>query len=309
MHDPPVDKNGRPVTVRMTFLARFAWLSLLLCVAVLLLVPLPNDYRALWFGAATDFLHVPIFAALTLALVQFGWLLLRHSLLLAGSFSVAAELLQPFVGRSASWRDLAYGLIGIAIASSLLQRHWHLTIRMGLALVFALWPLARTLPVTVDAYQAWKSFPNLASFEGPFSDRRWLLTDAVLRPSGEQAVLILEPRKRTGAGAILLPVVRDWTAYERLEVEFSFEGEPLPFLISVRDGKKLPPELPRFDLWRRYDSGSHHVSIDLRDLERGANYPPIELHRVQSLHLVGFDDEPRTILLKSITLTGKRSAK
>jgi hypothetical protein len=103
-------------------------------------------------------------------------------------------------------------------------------------------------------------------------------------------------------------VIRDWTAYKTLEVSFEFEGEPLLLLISVRDGKKLPPELPRFDLWRRYPPGQHDVRIDLNELARGGNFPPIELNRVQSLHLVAFSDRPRVVIVRHIALTDLKPA-
>jgi hypothetical protein len=159
----------------------------------------------------------------------------------------------------------------------------------------------------MDALNAWRSFPVLADFQSPFDDRRWLFSEAELQRAPEGALLKLSAQKRSGSGIVLLPAVRDWTDYERLEIDFSFEGEPLLFLISVRDGKKLPPELPRYDLWRRYKPGTHHVRIELSELARGGNFPPIELDRVQSLHLIGFDDQPRTLLLEPIRLTGKKS--
>ena len=114
------------------------------------------------------------------------------------------------------------------------------------------------------------------------------------------------PNPSRGTSAILFPVIRDWTAYETLEVSFEFEGEPLLFLISVRDGKKLPPELPRYDLWRRYSPGKHDVQIDLNELARGGNFPPIELHRVQSLHLVAVSDRPQSIIVRRVALTGRK---
>jgi hypothetical protein len=114
------------------------------------------------------------------------------------------------------------------------------------------------------------------------------------------------PNLSRGTSAILFPVIRDWSEYETLEVSFEFEGKPLLFLISVRDGKKLPPELPRFDLWRRYSSGKHDVKIDLNELAQGGAFPPIELHRVQSLHLVAFSDEPQSIVVRRIALADRK---
>jgi hypothetical protein len=104
---------------------------------------------------------------------------------------------------------------------------------------------------------------------------------------------------------VLLPVVRDWSKYERLIVDFSFKGDPLLFLISVRDGKPVPDDEPRFDLWKRYPPGDHHVEIKLADLARGSDeFQPLEIDRIQSLHLVAVDQQPRTVRIGTIRLEG-----
>ncbi len=283
---------------------------MLAVLACLLLVPLPNGYRALWFGAASDTIHVPLFAVLTFLLVRFCWPG-RMWTVVAVAFLLAAgaEVVQPLFGRSASWRDLAYGVVGIAMAIVALQRHWSLALRAGLIMALAMWPLAHAAPVLLDAYRGWRSFPVLADFDGPFCDRRWLRrprNGVHIQPVRGSALVEFAAEPDSGAGMILLPIVRDWTRYERLVIDLAFEGEPLFLLISVRDGKKLPPEKPRFDLWRHYPPGKHHIEIDLADLARGGDFPPIELDRVQSLHLQVYDDQPRTVLLGPIRLEGHK---
>jgi hypothetical protein len=223
--------------------------------------------------------------------------------------AAGAEVVQPLFGRSASWRDLAYGVVGLAMAVVALRLHWSLPLRAGLVSALAMWPLAHVAPVLVDAYRGWSSFPVLADFDGPFCDRRWLCkprTGVHIHPVAGSAIVDFAADPESGAGMVLLPIVRDWSGYERLVIDFSFEGEPLFLLISVRDGKKLPPEKPRFDLWRHYQPGTHHVEIDLNDLARGGDFPPIELDRVQSLHLQVYDDQPRTVRLGPIRLEGHK---
>jgi hypothetical protein len=192
------------------------------------------------------------------------------------------------------------------MAIVLLQGTWKLVWKVSLLTVLALWPLSHVGPVLLDAYRAWQDFPVLADFDGLFCDRRWLLKHVSLQAKNGTALVDFAAAPDSGAGIILLPVVRDWTQYQRLVIDFSFEGEPLLFLISVRDGKKLPPELPRFDLWRRNMPGKHHIEIDLSDLARGGSFPPIELDRVQSLHLEAYDDQPRTMRLGTIRLEGRK---
>jgi hypothetical protein len=279
----------------------------LLIAAALLLAPLDNKYRALWYGEATDACHVPLFFLLTLFLARLVAARWRLAVILgAAALACGAELVQPLIGRSASWRDLAYGVIGVAAAAVWLQTAWRWPLRLVAIAVLLFWPAWRVGPALFDAAWAWRKFPELAISGSPCEARRWYLQGVRMERAGEAVRFHFEPNEDHGSGAILLPVVRDWTGYQTLEITFEFEGEPLKFLISVRDGKKLPPELPRYDLWRRYPPGRHEVRIDLNELARGDGFPPIELNRVQSLHLVAYSDRPQTVVVHEIRLSDPR---
>ena len=275
---------------------------LVLATAALLFLPLGNGYRALWHSAALDAGHVALFGLLTFLGGKYCWP--RHQIvvmILAATMACSAEIIQPLVGRSASWRDLAYGFIGIGIAMVWLRNSRPLWQRLAVSAILAAWPIERTAPLLLDAGWAWASFPMLAGDDSPWERRRWLLQNVKMTQEQSAVRLAFGPDKH-GSSAILLPVVRDWTDYQSLEVDFAFEGEPLLFLISVRDGKRLPPELPRFDLWRRYPPGRHHVRIDLSELERGGRFPPIDLQHIQSLHLVAYSEHLQVVDLHRIQL-------
>jgi hypothetical protein len=275
---------------------------------VLLLLPLGNDYRARWYGDATDASHVVLFAVLTCALAAFDGSKRRWiAALLAACLAAAAEAVQPLIGRSASWRDLLYGALGIAMAVVWLSpgKRW---LRALAIFGLAVWPGIQTGPLLWDAFLAWRAFPMLSRFESPWEARRWYFQQVRLISTEPGAAALEFAADEQGSGAILFPVVRDWAGYETLEIDFSFEGPPMIFLISVRDGKKLPPELPRYDLWRRYEPGEHRVRIDLDELARGGEFPPIDLHRVQSLHLVAYSKQPHLVILERIELTGRKEA-
>jgi len=280
---------------------------LFLVIAVLLLFPLGNDYRALWYGAALDAGHVPLFGLLTFFWGKYCWPNRQIVVIVVVAvMACAVEIIQPCVGRSASWRDLAFGLLGIGTATIWLlstRPHWQ---RWAASTILAAWPLERTCPVLLDAVWAGTSFPVLANDGSPWERRRWLLQNVQMAPEASALRLTFGP-DRHGSSAILLPIVRDWRDYQSLEVDFAFEGEPLLFLISVRDGKKLPPELPRFDLWRRYPPGRHLVRINLSELQRGGNFPPIELEQIQSLHLVACSESQQVVELHQIQLSGRLS--
>src|SRR5947209_2971532 len=104
-----------------------------------------------------DACHVPLFAVLTWLLVKLCppvWQLW----IVAGAIGVAcgAELVQPFVGRSASWRDLVYGLIGVALATVWLRMESRRLLRLSITALLIAWPVAQTGPVLIDAFQAWR---------------------------------------------------------------------------------------------------------------------------------------------------------
>jgi hypothetical protein len=280
----------------------------LVAIAAILLVPLDNSYRARWYGEVLDAGHVPLFGLLALFLAGYVWpqrpgLMILFAVVLA----CGAEFVQPLMGRSASWRDAAYGLLGVAAAGVWLRTDWSWMLRLVIVTVLLAWPGWRAGTSTFDAWWAWQAFPELAISRSPFEEQRWELQGVQMAGTSNGAKrLQFSPDTSRGSSAVLYPVVRDWTAYETLEVSFAFEGEPLLFLISVRDGKKLPPELPRFDLWRRYPPGRHDVRIDLGELSRGGDFPPIELHRVQSFHLVAYSDRPQSIVVHRIALTDRK---
>lgn len=278
-----------------------------LAAAALLFVPLGNDYRALWYGAAQDACHVPLFGLLTFFWGKYCWPKRQIVVIISvAAIACSVEVIQPFAGRSASWRDLAYGLLGTGIATIWLLSTRPLWQRLAASTMLAAWPVERTCPVLLDAGWAGASFPVLVNDGSPWERRRWLLQNVQMTQEASSLRLSFGP-DRHGSSAILLPVLRDWRDYRSLEMDFEFEGEPLLFLISVRDGKRLPPELPRFDLWRRYPPGRHLVRIDLSELQRGGRFPPIDLQHIQSLHLVAFSERRQVVELHQLQLTGPSS--
>ncbi|MCU0876368.1 MAG: hypothetical protein MUF06_01065 [Pirellulaceae bacterium] len=285
------------------------WIAAVVLAAAvaILLLPLDNTYRARWYGELLDAGHAPLFGLLALFLA--GYVGPQRQLLMiffAAVLACGAELVQPLVGRSGSWRDAAYGLLGVAAAAAWLRNEWNWLMRFSVIAVLLAWPGWRAGTSAFDAWWAWQNFPELAISSSPWEEQRWELQGVQMASTSSGGKrLQFSPDPSHGSSAVLYPVVRDWTEYETLEVSFEFEGEPLLFLISVRDGKKLPPELPRFDLWRRYPPGRHDVRIDLGELARGGNFPPIELDRVQSFHLVAFSDRSQSIIVHRISLSDR----
>jgi VanZ family protein len=279
-----------------------------------LLVPLPDSYRSVWLTKLFDLGHVPLFALVT---VCFWWISGR-SIRRAFGFSVAlavmGEIAQEFTGRSADLLDVLRGMLGALMAVlvvPVLAPPWRwrrLAGRLALVAALAAWPIWDCGPVLLDACEAARSFPVLSDWKSRWEATRWHTSAAHLEReeagSGQSWAgrLTVSPHPG-GSGAILFPVVRDWSGYRRLCCTFSFTGEPLSILISVRDGRKVEPPRKRFDLERRYPAGLHRVVIDLQELAAGTPFAPLDLSRIQSFHfLVTELTEPRTVLLHEIVL-------
>jgi hypothetical protein len=274
-------------------------------------MPLPNHYRSPWFQKLFDLGHLPIFAMVTICAWRIvGRIWLASSI--ATAVAVAAEIGQGLAGRSPDFLDVVRSMLGVAIGAVALfafRRPLHRrAIAIGLAtiLILTAWPIWDSSPVLVDAIWARRSFPVLSDFASPWEARRWSTQGAILERQmtdrGNSAVGLLQV-PAGGGGAILFPIVRDWRGYKRLSWTFSFDGDPLDILFSVRDGRRVEPPQRRFDLMARYAAGQHSVVIDLVDLAAGTQFAPLDLSRIQSLHIVVMPStEPRTLILRTLVL-------
>lgn len=200
------------------------WLSLAV-ITTLLLIPVPGTER---YPALSDALlnacHSPAFA--WLAHVAFVALRSRYArpsrrpyaLVLAGAASYGAliEVVQSFVGRSASSLDFLNDLVGVAFALLLHARaergpgrsSW-LTAAAAFCMVLALLPLSMTLAAYVQR-----------------------ATNApVLWRNATPAFLQFALWQRGGApGLFLHEVLLDWRAYDHLEIDIE---NPLPQELQV----------------------------------------------------------------------------
>lgn len=298
-------------TDRLTFprLLAVAWMC---AGAVLLLVPLPNVYRANWWSQLLDLGHVPLFVCVTVGLRQFLPGKIVPVALTATALAGVAELCQPMVGRSMQLSDFGYGVAGVIAVSIGVVGFQSFQSRRGrvvctaIAVAVSLTPALLSRHVLVDAWFAWRSFPILADFESSSEDLRWYQNGALPRRvqnglTGEWSGEFRFTPARSDA--VLLPVVADWHGWQRLCCEFSIDGEPMELLISIRDGRRVQAPQVRFDLVQQFPAGQHQVKIELPSLERGDAYAPLDLTRIQSFHLSapGLQTE-RVILLHRIYL-------
>lgn len=187
-----------------------------------LLLPLPHEWSAGWRSELLNRLHAPLFAL-------FGILLPPRKAWITLLIAAAAEVVQPWFGRSASWTDLGWGVLGAATAML-----WHAKNlpwrQIGLVAALAP-PVVWWAQITKAQSEAQTRFPVLMN--GPTS-LLW-----VLSPEAE----------RTGSGLILhasssvrLEVPNpDWNAFEALELEGTLDSaSPLELGIRLDIGAGLP---------------------------------------------------------------------
>ena len=256
--------NRRPVIAAIAFLA----------VAVLLLVPLPFAWSFGWRVALLDLGHVPLFAAFVFALrLGIRWSLAK-CVLIAITVAGLAEIVQHFVGRTASWSDWLNGILGALSAAFLLvawqQRHSWKRVLASLLLAFAavLWPLAHAEPVLSDAMEGFHDFNTLASFSNEGEMMRWETNQAELerelQPDGLWAGRVtFLPGDAAYSSVMLTPVVNDLHGYRKMCVSFTLEGEPLDLALSIRGGPIEGKHTNHYQVGQSFPPGSHTMRLSL----------------------------------------------
>ncbi len=293
-----------------------AWAAgALILVTVVLLMPLPRSWDGPWQSKLFDLGHVPLFFALTL----FLWLVLNRSW--AWAFAIAltlgalTELVQDWFGRTSSLADFVRDTLGAAGAPVAVHA-WrgprtfvHLA---GHALVLAAllaWPVADAAPRLLDAYEGCRAFPTLADFATARQMMRWECTQAGLervpdpeQPSGWSGRLEMRPGPRKYPGAVLEPVLRDWSAYGRVCCSFTVPDRPLVLVISIR-GRDADDQSTHYQFEQEYAPGRHTVCKALDTIARQAKPRPLELSAVRSFQVFIYrQDAPRTVFLHRVWL-------
>jgi hypothetical protein len=307
---PPSDlapgPRDRPRKARALALA----LAALAAVGVLLLAPLPHAWQSGWRARLLDFGHVPLFAALTVAL----WPALRgpwyRPVLAAVAVAALGEVLQGFVDRTPDWADLLHGALG-ALSAGVALRGWEgprtaarLALHAAAALGVLAWPVAEYGPGLLDAYEAHSDFPTLADFSTARQSVRWHCRQATLqrvpcpgRPGGWAGRLEFLPGPAKYPGASLEPAVGDWTGYRRLCWSLTVEEGPLVLAFSVRAGSR------HYDTQRTFGPGRHTPAVELAVAAARAEGGPLDLARVTgALVFVIRPASPRVVTLHRVWL-------
>jgi len=263
-----------------------------------LLMPLPARWHGNWQGRFFDLGHVPLFALLTLVL----WRVLRGSwhgpVLVSLALAALAEVVQGYCGRSASFLDFVRGALGVGIAVVMVHgwrgpRSARRLATHGLAALGLLaWPVWDAGPHLLDAYEGWRSFPTLADFRTSRQTLRWDCQQALLErlpdqgtPGGYLGRINFLPGPADYPGAVLQPVIRDFTAFRRLCWSIATADESVTIVFSVRSARDNMSLSDHYQFARTFAAGAHRVVVDLAAVAPKAQPGPLDLSNVVAVQV------------------------
>jgi hypothetical protein len=263
--------------------------------AGLLLLPVPPGRLGPWQGQILDFGHVPLFAALVLALRAATGPPLRRSVVVAVAVAGLAEVVQPAVGRSGDAADFLRGILG-ALAAGAAIRAWECrrsrgrcAAYLGLALALLAGPAVEAAPYLADTARGRRSFPVLAEFSTDLELRRWECDQATITrvdgPDGAVGRIALLPGPEPYSSAALRPVVPDFRGYRWVCCAVRVGGGAGELVTSVRSGAAGQPHTTHAQVGHRLAAGDHVVRLDLAALAAAARPDPLDLADVRCVQL------------------------
>ncbi len=297
-----------PIPVRRGLRARrfLAWATLAVVVA-LLLSPIPPGTLGVWQERLLDSGHVPLFAALILAL-YIGYGSLRWALVFTLVVAGLAEVVQPFFGRAGDWIDLLRGSLGAFCATAVIRAYevWRSPVRVAvymlLAFAFALWPAIEIAPYIADTVEGRRAFPVIAGFTTNHEMRRWQCQQATFTRTEGGARLEFFPGANDFSYAAMRPAVADWSRYRWVNCEFR-ALEPLEMVISVRTRSSEPNRTTHSQVGRIYTTGEHTIRLDLHALREKGRRGPLDLTDVRYYQLFVYRiKQPTTVVVSRIWL-------
>lgn len=308
----------RPFTVFIILM--FAALA-----ALPLLWQLPNPTNEAWVRQLHDAGHVPLFALLQGLAIW--WLhRIRHPrlpialLVLASAFltlllGAAIEWVQPFINRSASWRDLKLDALGIAIALGVyacycwLPKRWRL---MGCGLIVFV-----GLTITVYSPIIWfhatsrakQAFPVLMNAELTKDPRvrgrragrvRLARVPSAWQGGAGRAVAVRLPADAHLPGWSLVEMPRDWRGYSTLAFNVWSEADE-----AVKFGVNLYSRLNKQRLLGvtvvHLQPGANEIALPLQD------FSPFNAGHVTGLSWHALDAPETVVWFDDVRLKGQLS--
>lgn len=286
-HDNPTQKK------------RLLWRIILAAVLVsLLFIPGLERSSDRLSAYCFDLLHFPLFGILSVLLIRglaFAGVRAKYLLAIAGMalLVMLVEVVQPYVGRSAEWRDLWLGLAGClfavfcCVASETPKALWK-----QLAGFVAFLSLAGSLlPIFLimkDARACNLQFPLLGSFETGTEIGRWEANGCRMARStrwfsdGKYSLQldVIEPMPYPGT--FLVEGMRNWRPFNRLCFD-AFVPASNTVAIWVRlDDKLCAPYSDRVQLLYSLNPGSNQVCLSGSELTQTPGGRTLDLEHIIS---------------------------
>jgi|GEM_PF-1248603 len=239
------------------------------------MLPLPEGWNAGWRAEVLNRMHAPMMGVCCVALeVLFRTSTARnkHSLLSAALSScllaALVEVIQPWFHRTADIGDLMWGMAGIAAgtlwnSAVMLHSLWLQIIIRVLAMVGLLSPaLGWTAQVMMASQAADRRFPVLTNFTEDSGDFFWSIEpaeDSYSQQIKRHGRMILERTGQKAASAHLDALDRDWTSFDRLEIDGTLEAsEAVEVGLRLDLNSTSGPRL-RAGAWMK--PGRHRIQI------------------------------------------------
>lgn len=285
-----------------------------------LVAPIPFLGRA--YGVAFDMLHGPVFA-LFAAMLVFGllkWTTLKKLPVAVGVWvvlvggGILVEILQSFIGRTASWHDILANTLGVTAGVLWMITRGAQSRRLrGLVTAFSVLlliiPAARVPFVLTDCLMQQLDRPMLASFEGRLEMMRWDPFNCHISRVSDHATHG-QSSLRVDLGAVPYPgicskfLLHNWSGYESLAFDITVDdGPPLEFVVMVADVDFNCDPTDRFERMFRLEPGTHTIEIPLADVVEAPRDRELDISRVTNMQFFLLKpSRPRVLHLDNIRL-------
>jgi hypothetical protein len=224
------------------------------------------------------------------------------------------ELIQPFFGRAAKWRDLGIDLLGGLLGLMFLSPVRHVVKQGRLVIlqmsVLAVASAAFYMPAITlwDMGRAWRQFPVLSDFETRFEARRWsngMVTGEIAR-HGERSLRVSINTEKY-AGTSLVRSFGNWRGYSSLAFSlYNPDAEPLSITVSIRDEEHFRrggDYHDRFNRAFKMEHGWNDVRIPVAEIENAPAARRLQLNQLSEVVIFTVDPpEPKVVYLDYVHL-------
>ena len=293
----------------------------------------PFRFGSDWFiwGPLFDAGHYPLFLVATLTVARAAKYFpqavpasLSNPYLLASLFAVGAELVQPWFGRSASFKDIQNGLLGVAAAGMVLEAKvleaslrvkFATAVSLALLCIPLLWPLTHSWDTLKWRKQA---FPLLADFTDVEEKLLW----AAIRPEENRSLLSAElsfisDSSLHGGAALSVKTIGgnwagveyaagglSWGNYSKLSIVlYNPSAEQFTLNVRIDDFEECKLFSDRFNKSVLLHPGRNQIEIPTLDIKNAPASRTLELERIKRLMLfTDKNDKSRQFQIEFATL-------